>query len=59
MRTVEAFLIGVVLGGLIVFGFVVSREPPSDDAVPPRVAARDTACACCTEYLDHIAAEHR
>lgn len=50
MRTIEAFFIGVVLGGLLMLGWASTgdRKPqPIED------------CACCEEFLDHIAQEHR
>ena len=50
MRTVEAFLIGFIMGGLVVLGLFFAQKPAKP--VTP------TPTTCCDEYLDHIRAEH-
>ncbi len=52
MRTVEAFLVGAVFGGLLVFAWATMRDTSRQP-----VAADDT-CACCEEFLQHIEQEH-
>jgi len=52
LRSIEAFLIGAVLGALVCYSFTMKiPDPPATPAAP------DSTCSCCLEYLDHLAAE--
>jgi hypothetical protein len=55
VRSLEAFLIGLILGAIL----MTALKAANGDTKPAPVVASDTSGPCCEEYLDHIAREHR